>query len=135
MSQFLTDMKNASTTTVLQIAGNANTNGVVLDLQPYKGPVTFILAVGQITSGLGTAHLNVANIQTSATNVDTAFADVTGGAFTAVVNAANASNCGVQLKTFDTRALSRYVRVPIQVSGTNANVPVILTAVTQLERV
>lgn len=134
MSQLAIDLKNSSTTTVLQTAGNANSNGTVLDLLLYKGPVTFVLAVGTITSGLGAAHLNVANIQTSATNVDTAFADVTGGNFTAVVNAANASNVGIQLKTFDVRALSRYVRIPIQVSGTNTNVPIVISAITQVER-
>lgn len=134
MSQLAIDLKNATTTTALLLAGNANSNGTVLDLLLYKGPVTFVLTVGQITSGLGAAHLNVANIQSSATNTDTAFTDVTGGAFTAVVNAANASNCGIQSKTFDVRALSRYVRVPVQVSGTNANVPLSVAVIGQLER-
>ena len=133
MSQFAIDLKNATTTTALQLAGNANGNGVVLDLQPYKGPVTFVCAVGQITSGLGAAHLNVANIQDSPDN--TTFTAVTGGAFTAVVNAANASNCGIQVKTFDSRALNRYVRCVIEVSGTNTNVPLVISAIAQKERV
>lgn len=135
MSEVLGDLKNIATWTVMQQAGNANSNGTVVDLQPYKGRVTFVLAVGQITSGLGAAHLNVANIQTAAANTDTLFADVTGGNFAAVVNAANASNCGIQTIEMSTRSLSRYVRVPIQVSGTNANVPISLSMIGQKERV
>lgn len=133
MSQLLTDMANSATFTSLQAAGgNANSNGITLDLLLYKGPVTFILTTTQSTVGVGT--LNSANIQTATANTDTLFADVTGGAFTAVVNTANASNVGVQKKTFDVRALSRWVRVPTVVSGTNANIPLSVLVVGQLER-
>ena len=47
------------------------------------------------------------------------------------MNAANASNCGIQQLTFAGRALNRYVRVPIEVSGTNANVPVNISVIAQ----
>lgn len=127
----LPNISAAATITVLQQAGNANGNGSVLDLQTYKGPVTFVCAVGQSTHGVGT--LNVANIEDSADN--STFTAVTGGAFTAVVNTANASNVGIQTKTFDVRDLDRYVRVPIQVSGTNANIPISIHAIGQKERV
>lgn len=131
MSQLITDMTNAVTWTVLQQAGNANGNGTVLDLATYKGPVTFVCAVGQSTHGVGT--LDSANIEQSSDN--TTFAAVTAGAFTAVVNSANASNVGIQKKTYDVRALSRYVRVPVVISGTNANIPLAIHAIGQKERV
>ncbi len=125
------DLTNAGTWSVLQQAGNANGNGTVLDLQTYKGPVTFVCAVGQSTHGVGT--LNTANIEDSADN--STFNAVTGGAFTAVVNSANASKVGIQTKTFDVRALRRYVRVPITLSGTNATIPLAIHAIGQKERV
>lgn len=129
----LPNITDSCTLTQIQLLGNANANGTTLDLQGYKGPVTFVLSVGQSTIGVGT--LNVANVQTFTADTAASFADVTGGAFTAVVNSANASNCGVQTKTFDVRALSRYVRVPITVSGTNANIPLTIVAIGQKERV
>ena len=129
----LPNIQAETTTTVLQSQGNANSNGSVLDLQPYKGVVTFGLAVGQITTGLGAANIDLATIQDSADN--TTFANVTGGAFTAVINAANASNVGLQVKSFSTRTVRRYARVQLNVSGTNANLPVTAFAVGQLERV
>lgn len=127
----LPNLNAAATFTVLQQAGNANGNGSVLDLQTYKGPVTFVCAVGQSTVGVGT--LNVANIEHSSDN--TTFTAVTGGNFAAVVNTANASNAGIQTRSFDVRDLNRYVRVPIQVSGTNANIPLSIHAIGQKERV
>jgi len=134
MSQLAIDLQNAATFTSLQAAGgNANSNGITLDLLLYKGPVTFVLTTAQSTVGVGT--LNTANIQTATANTDTLFADVTGGAFTAVVNTANASNVGVQVKTIDVRALSRWVRVPTTVSGTNANIPLSIVVIGQKERV
>lgn len=132
----LHNLQNIATVTRLQSAGNANSNGTVLDLQTYKGPVTFALAVGQITSGLGAAHLNVANIEHSNDNFSADAASVpNGGNFTAVVNAANVSNVGTQVKTFDTKDLKRYVRVRIEVSGTNANIPLTVDAWAQKERI
>lgn len=119
--QQMPDLKNAATWTVMQQAGNANINGTIVDLSAYKGPVTFVLAVGQVTSGLGAAHLNAAYLKDSSDN--STFTNVSGGGFTAIVNAANASNVGIQVKTFSTRALARYVMCPIEVSGTNANIP------------
>lgn len=119
--------------TQLTTLGNANTNGASLDLQTYKGPVTFVFAVGQSTHGVG--NVDVANIQTCATDTAGSYADVTNGAFTAVINSANASNVSLQSKTFDVRDLSRYVRVPLVISGTNANIPVQVLAIGQKERV
>jgi hypothetical protein len=135
MSQ-LPNIQDVATTTTLQTAGNANSNGTVIDLQGYKGPVTFVLGVGQTTSGLGAAHLNVANIETSNDNGSAdAFAVPTGGAFSAVVNTANASNVGTQVKSFDVRNLERYARVRTEVSGTNVNVPLVIAVIGQKERV
>lgn len=129
MSQLAIDTQNAITPTRLISAGNANT-GAYFDAQAYKGPLTFILAVGQITSGLGAAHLNVANVAYSTDNTTFTLA----ANFTAVVNAANASNVGTQVKTFDSR-LGRYWRANIEVSGTNTNVPVTVDVHGQKERV
>lgn len=133
MSLQLPNVQAVATVTRLQSAGNANANGAVIDLQPYKGPVTFSLAVGQITSGLGAASLNVANVEDSPDN--TTFTVVSGGNFAAVANAANASNVGTQVKSFDVRALQRYARVRTEVSGTNANVPLTVDVYGQKERV
>lgn len=130
----LPNIKGEAAVSRLQSAGNANSNGTVLDLQPYKGQVTFVLAVGQITSGLGAAHLNVANIEHSNDNFNTDAAAVpTGGNFSSVVNAANVSNVGTQLRSFDVRSLKRYVRCRTEVSGTNANVPLTVDVIGQKE--
>lgn len=125
----LPNLEAATTVTRLISAGNANT-GAYFDAQLYRGPVTFALAVGHITSGLGAAHLNVANVAYSTDNVTFTL----GANFAAVVNAANASNVGTQVKSFDTR-LGRYWRANIEVSGTNTNVPVTLDVIGQKERV
>jgi hypothetical protein len=129
----LPNITAACTITQLQTLGNANANGTTLDLKDYKGPVTFVMSVGQSTVGVGT--INAANIQTYTADTAASFADVSGGDFTAVVNTANASNIGVQSITFDVRALSRYVRVPLTISGTNANIPVTIISIGQKERV
>lgn len=132
----LPNLQAEAVVTRLQSAGNANANGTVIDLQPYKGLVTFDLAVGQVTSGLGAATLNVANIEHSNDNgnVDP-FVVVTGGNFAPVVNAANASNVGTQIKSFDVRALRRYARVRTELSGTNINVPLTVDVIAQKERI
>lgn len=127
----LPNLAAAATITQLNLLGNANGNGTHLDLLQYKGPVAFVLAVGQSVVGVGT--IDGANIETSADN--SAFTAVTGGNFAGVTNSANASNVGVQVKAFDVRALSRYVRVPVVISGTNANVPLQIIAIGQKERV
>jgi hypothetical protein len=129
----LPNITAACTITQLCTLGNANSNGVSLDLQGYKGPVTFVLTVGQSSVGAGT--LNVANIQTFTADTAASYADVTGGNFTPVVDSSNASNVSVQSKTFDVRNLSRWVRVPTQVSGTNCNIPLSIVAIGQKERV
>jgi hypothetical protein len=129
----LPHLGNSATFTQLITLGNANTNGASLDLQGYKGPVTFVLSVGQSTHGIG--NVDVANIQTFTADTAASYADVSGGNFTAVINSANASNVSLQTKTFDVRALSRWVRCPLVISGTNANIPVSLTVIGQKERV
>jgi len=129
----LPNISAACTITQLTTLGNANTNGSSLDLKDYKGPVTFVLTVGQSTHGVG--NIDVANIQTFTADTAGSYADVSGGNFTAVINSANASNVSVQSKTFDVRGLSRWVRVPLVISGTNANVPVSVVAIGQKERV
>ncbi len=125
----LPNIQGAATVTRLISAGNANT-GAYFDAAPYKGQITFALAVGAITSGLGAAHVNVANVAYSDDN--TTF--TLGANFAAVVNAANASNVGTQLKSFDVRS-GRYWRANVEVSGTNANVPLTLDVICQKERV
>lgn len=133
MSQLIADLDNAANFLPMQVAGNANGNGTIIDLQTYKGPVTFVRAVGHVTSGLGAAHLNAAYLKDSADN--TTFTNVTSGAFAAVVNAANASNVGLDVLTFDVRALKRYVMAPVEVSGTNANIPLSIFAIAQREHI
>jgi hypothetical protein len=125
----LPNIEAVATTTALITAGNANT-GAYFDAQGYKGPLTFTRAVGQITSGLGAAHLNVANVAYSSDNTTFTLA----ANFSGVVNAANASNVGIEQKSFDVRN-GRYWRANIEVSGTNANVPVVISVTGQKERV
>jgi hypothetical protein len=125
----LPNLESAATVTRLISAGNANT-GAYFDAASYKGPLTFVKAVGHVTSALGAAHLNVANVAYSTDN--TTF--TLGANFAAVVNAANASNVGTEVKSFDSR-LGRYWRANIEVSGTNTNVPVTIDVFGQKERV
>jgi hypothetical protein len=106
----LPNIQGAATVTRLISAGNANT-GAYFDAKDYKGPITFVLGVGHVTSGLGAAHLNVANVAYSSDN----------STFT-------------QVKSFDVRN-GRYWRANIEVSGTNTNVPVIVDVIGQKERV
>lgn len=129
MSKLLHNIQAIATSTRLISAGNANT-GAFFDAQTYKGPLTFVLAVGHITSGLGAASVNVANVSYSTDNVTF----TSGANFTAVVNAANVSNVGTQIKSLDVRN-GRYWRCNIEVSGTNTNVPLTLDVIGQQERV
>src|SRR5687767_11530746 len=122
----ITDLANTATTTQLISAGNANT-GAYFDAATYKGPLTFVLSVGRDTNALnGPAHLNVANVAYSTDNTTFTLA----ANFTAVVNTSNASNAGVQVKSFDSR-LGRYWRSNIEVSGTNVNIPVTVSVIGQ----
>jgi hypothetical protein len=125
----LPNIQGVATVTRLISAGNANT-GAYFDAQGYKGPITFVKAVGHVTSGLGAAHVNVSNVSYSADNVTFTSA----ANFGAVVNAANASNVGTEVKSFDVR-LGRYWLTNVEVSGTNANVPYIVDVIGQKERV
>lgn len=125
----LPNIEAAATVTRLISAGNANT-GAYFDAQAYKGPLTFVRAVGHVTSGLGAAHLNVANVAYSADNTTFTLA----ANFSAVVNAANASNVGTEVKSFDVR-LGRYWRANVEVSGTNTNIPLVIDVIGQKERI
>lgn len=125
----LPNLQAAATVTRLISAGNANA-GAYFDAADYKGAITFVRTVGHITTALGAAHLNVANVQVSSDN--TTFTNA--GSFTAVVNAANASNVGTQFRTFDIRQ-GRYWLCNVEVSGTNANVPLAIDVIAQKERV
>lgn len=125
----LPNIEAAATVTRLISAGNANT-GAYFDAQAYKGPLTFVRAVGHVTTGLGAAHLNVANVAYSADNTTFTLA----ANFSAVVNAANASNVGTEVKSFDVR-LGRYWRANVEVSGTNTNIPLVIDVIGQKERV
>lgn len=125
----LPNIEAAATVTRLISAGNANT-GAYFDAQAYKGPLTFVRAVGHVTTGLGAAHLNVANVAYSSDNTTFTLA----ANFSAVVNAANASNVGTEFKSFDVR-LGRYWRANVEVSGTNANIPLVIDVIGQKERV
>lgn len=117
----------AAVFTVLQPNG-VNGNGNVLDLQQYKGPVTFLRVVGVAPAA---GNVEPYTIQTSSDNSN--WSNVSGGTFTNVANAANASNTGTASITYDTRALSRYVRAPGNTSA--ANIPLSIVAIGQLERV
>lgn len=125
----LPNIEAAATVTRLISAGNANA-GAYFDAQAYKGPLTFVRAVGHVTTGLGAAHLNVANVAYSADNTTFTLA----ANFSAVVNAANASNVGTEVKSFDVR-LGRYWRANVEVSGTNTNIPLVIDVIGQKERV
>ena len=125
----LPNIEAAATVTRLISAGNANT-GAYFDAQAYKGPLTFVRAVGHVTTGLGAAHLNVANVAYSADNTTFTLA----ANFSAVVNAANASNVGTEVKSFDVR-LGRYWRANVEVSGTNTNIPLVIDVIGQKERI
>lgn len=125
----LPNIQAAATVTRLISGGNANT-GAFFDAQTYKGQLTFVRTVGQITTALGAAHLNVANVSYSNDNSNWTL----GASFTSVVNAANASNVGTEVRSFDAR-LGRYWRTNIEVSGTNTNVPVAIDVIGQKERV
>ncbi len=125
----LPNIQAAATVTRLISAGNANT-GAYFDAAGYKGPVTFVMAVGTVTSGLGAAHINVANVASSSDNTTFTLE----ANFAAVVNVANSSNVGTQVLSFDARR-NRYWRSNIEVSGTNTNVPVTIDVIAQKERV
>lgn len=125
----LPNLQAETTLTRLISAGNANA-GAFFDAQGYKGALTFVLATGTITSGLGAANVKNANVAYSADNTTFTLA----ANFTDVINAANASNVGTQTKSFDVR-LGRYWRTNIEVEGTNANLPVTVDVRGQKERV
>lgn len=111
----ISDLANTSSIVAMQKGvTSANGNGTRVDLQPYKGPVTFRYVNGGDPLSVGVSTLK---LQDSADN--TTFTDVTGGAFSNVSNGANASNAVAESKTYDVRDLRRYVQGPITTSGGN----------------
>lgn len=129
MSKLLPNLQAVTTSTRLISAGNANTGGY-FDAQTFKGPLTFVLAVGAITSGLGASNIKNAKVSYSADNVTF----TTAGNFTNVLNAANASNVATQMLSFDVRQ-GRYWLANAEFEGTNINVPVTVDVIGQKERV
>ena len=91
------------------IAGTytADATGAGADLQGYQGVLKIVL-----DSGVGTGTLNV-KIQDSADN--STFADVSGKAFTQVTDSAS-----IQSLAIDTRAVKRYIRAALTITGTGA---------------
>jgi hypothetical protein len=131
MSQILSHLEDASTVTQHITLGNASSNSTVQDMMLYKGNVTFLLTAGQSAVGTG----NVPNCHIVDSEDNSTFTAVTGGAFTAVSNTANASNISAQMLTFDVRTLKRYVYVAATIAGTTPNIPLSVVSIAQKERV
>jgi hypothetical protein len=127
----LPNLQAEATTTQHLLLPNANSNSAVQDLQGYKGAVSFLLSVGQsaVTAG------NVPNCYILDSADNSSFAAVSGGAFTAAGNTMNANNCSVQVLSFATRTLRRYVYIAATILGTNPNVPIGAAVIGQKERV
>jgi len=100
-----------------------NTNTVNFDLAPYQGAVGVILNAGANTAGDANSKLQAA-IYDSADN--SSYAAVSGATFTNVTNANS-----YQVYDLDTRAVRRYMRVVMTVSGVNTVYPVGLGIVGQ----
>ena len=92
------------------IAGTytADANGAGADLQGYQGVLKVILSSGD---GGGTGPTLDAKIQDSADN--STFTDVSGKVFTQVTSAS------IQSLAIDTRAVKRYIRAVLTITGTS----------------
>ena len=93
------------------IAGTytADANGASADLQGYQGVLKIVLDSG---AGGGTTPTLDVKIQDSADN--STFADVLGKVFTQVTDIAS-----IQSLAIDTRAVRRYIRAVIAITGTS----------------
>jgi hypothetical protein len=102
----------------------ANTNGLPIDLQQYKGGVAFLVATGNATAGT-TPTLDI-SISHSSDNTNWSAANISGS---------QATNMSTQAITVDTRSVYRYVRPDLVIGGTNSPAfPVSVTMVGQKER-
>jgi len=95
------------------IAGTytADANGAGADLQGYQGVLKIVLDSG---AGGGTTPTLDVKIQDSADN--STFADVLGKVFTQVTGA----SASIQSLAIDTRAVKRYIRAALTITGTGA---------------
>ena len=105
------------------IAGTytANADGVGVDLQGYQGALKVILNSG---AGGGTSPTLDIKIQDSADN--SVFADVSGKVFGQVTGIAS-----IQSLAIDTRAVRRYIRAVLTITGTSPTFGLAVTAVGQ----
>ena len=105
------------------IAGTytVNADGAGVDLQDYQGVLKVILNSG---AGGGTTPTLDAKIQDSADN--SAFADIPGKVFTQVTG-----NASIQSLAIDTRAVKRYIRADLTITGTSPTFGLAVTAVGQ----
>jgi len=105
------------------IAGTytADATGAGADLQGYQGVSKVVLNSG---AGGGTAPTLDAKIQDSADN--STFADIPGKVFTQVTG-----NASIQSLAIDTRAVKRYIRADLTITGTSPTFGLAVTAVGQ----
>jgi len=106
------------------IAGTytADANGAGADLQGYQGVLKIVLDSG---AGGGTTPTLDVKIQDSADN--STFADVLGKVFTQVTDA----SASIQSLAIDTRAVKRYIRAALTITGTGATFGLAVVAVGQ----
>ena len=124
----MNDLNNGITVTVLHRGVlTANSNGTVFDGTDYKGPIVFRAFTGLDTLADGASNF-AGNVQGSDDNSTW----TTIGNFTSVANCANTN--GNSYVGADIRD-GKYFRCPIQVQGTNANVPGFVVCEAMQERV
>ena len=99
----------------------ADAEGTGMDLQGYQGVLKVVLNSG---AGGGTTPTLDAKIQDSADN--STFADVLGKVFTQVTGSAS-----IQSLAIDTRAIRRYIRAALTITGTSPTFGLAVTAVGQ----
>jgi len=99
----------------------ADAEGTGMDLQGYQGVLKVVLNSG---AGGGTTPTLDAKIQDSADN--SAFADIPGKVFTQIGTAAS-----IQSLAIDTRAIRRYIRAALTITGTSPTFGLAVTAVGQ----
>lgn len=97
----------------------ATANGTGVDIKDYVGTMQLLLDSG---AGAGTTPTLDVKIQDSDDN--TAFADVTGKAFTQVTTVASR-----QQMVLDTNAVRRYIRAVSTLGGTTPSFPISLQGV------
>ena len=99
----------------------ADANGAGADLQGYQGVLKIVLDSG---AGGGTTPTLDVKIQDSTDNLT--FADVSGKVFTQVTDSAS-----IQSLAIDTRAVRRYIRVALAITGTSPTFGLAVAAVGQ----